>query len=60
MLTPPASKATVPVGLAVRLMTRALNVAFSPARVIVDGELNVVVVGVDCTTSTRTVEVLGA
>jgi hypothetical protein len=60
ILTPSSSKATLPVGVVVRLPTRALKVAVSPARVVVVGELKVVVVAADCTTSTRTAEVLGA
>jgi hypothetical protein len=60
MLTPPSSKATLPVGIAVALLTMAVKDAVSPARVVIAGELKVVIVAVDSTASSKTAEVLGA
>jgi hypothetical protein len=48
------------VGVPVGLLTEAVNEAGSPASVVGAVEVNVAVVAVDCTTSTRTADVLVA
>ena len=60
ILAPACSNTTVPVGVAVALVTTAVKVAGSPASVVVAGELRVVTVAVERTTSSKTVDALVA